>query len=442
MGQRMHYRRGVSLLFLLIATSASAEWTPRARLDYSGLEKEMSARSNGQLAGIWGSAAVYIGAALRKVRFRRNTHSSGVEYLVSRTGRKTSPLVVFFPGAFGDATSAGGLMVARQVRRSRNHVVILPNPWGENFQTSRPRFMPGDFESEARAMLEIVEAAIDFIGRERISGIHFIGESYGGFLAPATAHAMNRRGSYKVKSVMSISVPFQVGNAVDVIDRMSDQNEASYFDGGCRQVLVDFFRRIGFVFELIVHPNRNEFYAKECIACSDGIFAYQAFQQPLFELGKSLQARIPSPKWAANSESYWLRKMRFRDLSEVFYGISIDDIVTRDSANLAYWLTLIREEGTRPLALFALDDPLNPPPGVGRYEVIPPFRPDEALVLTRGGHLGFRGSSGYRKILRHQYRLSPASGASADQPDDALDNDPAAAGDGLDAEDETSPEEV
>ncbi|MBS1963605.1 MAG: hypothetical protein JST04_15430 [Bdellovibrionales bacterium] len=457
----MHFQRGntarpllvLALLFGLAGSALGAAddengWNAAARRDYAKLEAQMAARKNGELAGVWGAMGVEAGGLLRGLRFKKVEYRNGedfdpegksIEYLVTRTGRKVSPLVVFFPGVFGDARGAGGLLVARQVRRARNHAVILPNPWGENFQNARPRFFPGEFDREAKALGGIVNAAIEFIGPERISEIHFVGESHGGFLAPATAAIINREGKYHVSSVTSISVPFHIGNAVNALDEMADEGEKAYFEGGCK---LTFVRALGFVYEMLRNPKTVEVYSKDGTPCSKAIFAFMGFEKPLFSLAKKVNERAPSAAWAAEPESYWERKVRFRDLGPLFYGKPTREIVGQASADLGTWLNAARAEGVRTLALVAKDDPLNPPPEIGSFKVIGSYDPRDILVLSKGGHLGFRGSRFYRKIVRDQFKIAvnapptaAVDGTSAEAPDDALDNDVRPANDDYAAED-------
>lgn len=455
MGILMHSLRGNSALFLagffpllslFWSSSVRADWNPDARRDFARLEKRMENRKNGEIDGIIGAAAVEMGGLIRTMRFRRNYYRNDVdyekdgqplEYLVTRTGRKVSPLVVYFPGVFGDAKNSGSLMAGRQFRRARDHVILLPNPWGQNFQNAHPKFMPGDFNREAKAMLDVINEGIRFIGKDRISEIHFYGESYGGFLATATAHAMNSQGFYHVKTVASVSVPYHIGNAIAVLDGLADRDENAYFDGGCALTMNHLFEIVGFVYELIATPRTSEIYGRHGMACSSAIFSYSGFEQPLFQLSKSLAARSRSAEWLSKPESYWERKIRFRVFGEMFFGTSIDKILSKNSATLSYWLKKIRGEGTQPLALIANDDPLNPPPGVGSHKVINSYAPNEILVLSQGGHLGFRGNNCFKRLLRDQYRFT-APEDDSDQPDNALDNDPQVASDEFTADDEES----
>jgi predicted alpha/beta-fold hydrolase len=455
----MHYFRGSLILpFLLLFpfsaladdSNVAAGWSPKAFSDYEKLEEKTAGRTNGELAGVWGGIGVDLAGILRSFRFRRNEYRNEVDYapdgapityLVSRTSRKVSPLAVYFSGIFGDATGSGALQVGRQLRRARNHVVMLPNPWGNDFQAAHPNFMPGDFDREARAMADLLKDAIHFIGPDRISDIHFYGESYGGFLGPATAAYLNREGKYHVKSVTSVSVPYQIGNAVDALDQMADQSETAYFDHGCESAMHNFFRLIGFAFELLEDPHHSDVYSKEGTGCSQSVFAYMAFEQPLVNLGKNLNARKPSAVWATKNEAFWNRKLRFRDIGNLFFGVSSESVVGRDSANLAYWIDQLRGQGTKTLALIAKDDPLNPAPGIGSYKVMAAYTPAEVLILSKGSHLGFRGNRFYTKLIRDQFRAGDVDqtvnldteAADTSAPDDSLDNDPAPPVDGLDA---------
>ena len=423
------------------AAPGGTEWSVAARRDFAALERRMEARPNGKLSGAWGSFGVEIGGRLRSKRFKHRffkydpefqAEAPPIEYLVSRTGRSVSPLVIYFPGVFGDATSAGGLLAARMFRRARNHVVVLPNPWSRDFQAARPKFMPGQFDHEAAVMVEMIRDAIAFIGPERISELHFFGESYGGFLAPATAKAYNESGFGHVKSVTSVSVPYQIGNAIEVLDRLSDRQEANYFDKGCGVQAKNFFNLVGFVYQMIVNPNRDEIYTRDGTPCSAALFSYVAFEQPLYRMAKEVNERAHFPAWEAHPDSYWMRKARFQTIGPIFYDAPIESILGASSANLAYWVDSARGQGTSTLALIAKDDPLNPPPGVGSYEVIDAYEPAEILVLSKGGHLGFRGTKEYRRLLRDRYRDAQVAPEDANAPDYSLDNDPSAATDGYD----------
>jgi pimeloyl-ACP methyl ester carboxylesterase len=413
----------VPAFFLLFSSNGRAGdfvWNADAKRDFSKLEDRMKHRPNAELSAIWSAGGIGVGGVFRAGRFRRRGYGNDVdyfpsgkpiEYLVTRTGRQVSPLVVYFPGVFSDATDSGALLAARQLRRARNHVVILPNPWGKNFQSAQPRFLPGEFDREGRAMAEIIHDAIRFIGSHRISEIRFFGESYGGFLAAVTAHFLNTEHQldevpYHVSVVTSISPPFQFGNAVFSLDRMADLNEKNYFDEGCRRKTSRLLGIVGFAFQMLAKPDRDEIYTRDGVPCSDAIFSYSAFEQPLYKMMTGINARTPIPGWDSRSESDWSRKIRFHDIGPLLYGMPSDRIMSQDAASLSFWIDLIRGEGTGSIALEAKDDPLNAPNGP--YPAVNPYRADEFLMLPHGGHLGFRGYAPYRRLIRDTFKKTTA----------------------------------
>ncbi len=429
----------------LTALPADAHWNTQARSQFNRLERAVSQYGNDELGGIRGAAAVELGSLFRSFHFRKwhvrdpaNFNSTGnpIELVVSRTGRKVSPLVVFFPGIFGDARSGGSLMVGRQARRARNHTLLLPNPWGSQFQSAYPKFMPGNFEREAQTMVGLISEGIRRIGPERISGIHFVGESYGGFLGAMTARYALESGAFTVESVLSISVPFHIGNAIGALDELADRHRSAYFERGCDPSTQNWTRLVGFMFELVSRPAASdELYGEGETLCSGPIFTYLGFQQPLFHLAKTLHERAPSAEWERRPESEWMERLRFRDFGDIFFERDLDEIVSEDSATLQYWVEKLRAQGVTTLALVAKNDPLNPPPGVGSDNVIDAYPPNDILVLRSGGHLGFRGEPAYRKLLRKQLR-APATAiaienASDESFDQDLDNDSAPADDGM-----------
>jgi pimeloyl-ACP methyl ester carboxylesterase len=391
---------------------ANASWKPAAVRQFRKLEEKVRHYENDELQAIRSSAKVDLSAPLRTLRFRkqefRDSETFGTDgktsyYLYSRTGRKVSPLVIFFPGVFGNPASGSSVMVGRQLRRARNHVVILPNPWGSVFQRARPNFMPGDFEAEARAMVRMAKHAIARIGPDRISRVEFLGESYGGFLAPVTAAVLSQTGDFDVRSVTSVSVPYHVGNAISAIDKLADENEDAFFEQGCRWKIKGIFRLVGFAYELLLNHKDVETYARKSVGCSSAIFAYVGFQQPLYALAEDLSRRTRNADWPKDAGEEWRRKLRFRDFGNLFFGRDTIQIISRDSANLGYWTGLLNRRGIETRALVAADDPLNPPPGVGTQRVILSYEKDDLLVLSSGGHLGFRGEGRYRRLLRAQY---------------------------------------
>jgi pimeloyl-ACP methyl ester carboxylesterase len=419
------------------AHDANAGWKPAAVRQFRKLDEKVRKSENDELQAIRSSAKVDLSAPLRSLRFRKEeyrdaeTFGPGGEeayYLYSRTGRKVSPLVIFFPGVFGNPMSGGSLMVGRQLRRARNHVVILPNPWGSVFQKARPNFMPGDFEAEARAMVRMAKHAIDRIGRDRISRVEFFGESYGGFLAPVTAAILSKSGDFDVRSVTSVSVPYHVGNAIRAIDTMADESEDEFFEGGCRWKVQGIFRLVGFVYELLLNRKDSETYARKTVGCSRAIFAYVGFQQPLYALAEDLSRRTRNEKWPEDPGDEWRRKLRFRDFGNLFFGKNTIQMISRDSANLGYWTDLLNRRGIATRALVAKNDPLNPPPGVGVQRVVLSYKKDDLLVLSSGGHLGFRGEGHYRRLIRAQYnaRNEGQNHDETEGPDEDFDNSPAA----------------
>jgi pimeloyl-ACP methyl ester carboxylesterase len=422
----------------VFSPSADAHWKPAALRQYEKLGEQLKRVKNDELQAIRGSAKVDVSAPIRSLRFRRidyrdpevfSNSDTSPHYLMSRTGRKVSPLVVFFPGVFGDPMSGGAVMVGRQLRRARNHVVVLPNPWGSVFQSAHPTFMPGDFEAEARAMVGMVNDAIRRIGPERISRVEFLGESYGGFLAPVTAAVVAKSGDFRVESVTSISVPYHIGNAIRAIDTMADESEKAFFELGCGSRVKNAFRLVGFAYELLLRRKGTETYARGATGCSQAIFVYFGFQQPLYALAEDLSRRTNRTDWLHEPGVVWRRKLRFRDFGNLFFGKDTIEIISQDTANLAYWTKLLNQAGIETRALVAANDPLNPPPGVGIRRVVLSYAKEELLVLPTGGHLGFRGERHYRLLLRAQFNArdeGPSSFEAEEGPDGDLDDSAAA----------------
>lgn len=110
-------------------------------------------------------------------------------------------IMVFLPGLGEGLSGLTGNYVMESIKhRKKYHILTIPNPWSSDYLKFQPKATIADFESEAKAILEIVRAAKEqiFLKEGRIkdeiadlsvfqSRVHLLGISYGGFLSVVSA---------------------------------------------------------------------------------------------------------------------------------------------------------------------------------------------------------------------------------------------------------------
>ena len=394
--------------FFLIHVTAFAQslnWGPSAR-DWVQNFRDHPEVSNPMrdpfIAAGWGALRAHKlfhwGLEYRGRRWLENDHfdnEKGIRVLL-RAQKKRAPLIVFSPGIFNSTKDPMVLRAIRNFRRRGYHVVALPNSWSPEYIKFNPRFQPGDLEAEAKVVLQVAREAKRFIGEEKVSGVHLVGESYGaGLSAIATALDAESVDPIIDGTVTLFSPPLDVLVSMKLMDDGLDKYQSLYQEHCRGRALVSMWE--------VMHSRSYDDLSPKTVECAAATVAYVGFHDLLSLTARTLhkQGRVKEElgKYLTKDE---IQNLRFSSFFRHFLPDCNQGILD-GVGDVAKWIHRAESQGSHRIKILTTaDDFLN---DSSLWSRLDDLGPERLIVLPWGGHLGYIAQEGFQKFLDLSFGL-------------------------------------
>lgn len=312
---------------------------------------------------------------------------------------KQAPVMFFIPSAFNNLDEKIPRQFMERFTKLGMHTFIVPNPWGTDYVSRKPRTITGHIEAEARVLYGVFKSAHKYLKSQDLTmgDFHISGVSYGAFLsgmiAALAASDVSGEG-IAFKSVTMISPPLKMGESLNHLDSILDET-------------IDYTS--------MWFPRLARKYLSLCRIDADdvgnyshqdamGLAAAQGFHAELIE---SLHLydklwnlnTIPRNFWGKLSLKYrrWRQQMSFGNYFRT-YNRGAAEIIDGPKGNLLHWIEQTRQKSdTRIQVLLASDDFLNDTKS--RKSLALNLEASELIELPTGGHFGFRALPWFNQFL-------------------------------------------
>lgn len=393
----------LGILGAVVASAAptSAEWSDEAlALARSYSEEPFAAAElmdDPWIATAWGALKArrfFKFGGVSEARVPSKYFEKGYLRVVFRPYPGPAPLIVFAPGIFNNLKDPTCQRAVKTFARRGYHVVVVPNSWGVDYASHRPRFLPGDFQAEARVLLAVIRNVRDRLGPRQIESINIVGESYGAVLS-AVAAALDAESKAPLidGNVTLFSPPVDVRLSLPLMDQLLDANEDTYREH-CRK------RGMWAVLDVIrakvmedIRPRTKE--------CVESLLVFEGFHKWLKALARGLvKHKLVDPALAERYDSRALQTIRFTTFERDFTPANYERILEGEGS-LPYWVSRAERAGfTRIRILAAMNDFLNKP---WQWEELAGLGSRRLLLLPTGGHLGYIGLPWFQTMLAASY---------------------------------------
>ncbi len=315
---------------------------------------------------------------------------------------KKAPVMFFIPGAFTNLDEKMPKHFIDRFTKLGYHVFVVPNPWGTQYVSRKPKTITGHIEAEAYTLYDVFKKAHRYLTEKGYANgeYHISGVSYGAFLSAMISGiaASDPAQVVSFKSTTIISPPLDLGLALDNLDSVLDET-------------VDYtsmwLPRLARKYLSICRVDMDDVgrYSKRDamgLAASQGFHVNLINSLRLYDKLWNLNT-IPGNFWGAFSRSYrrWRKEMSF---SKYFrqYNRGAAQIVDGPKGKLSYWIAMAREHSdTRIQVLMASDDFLNT--DYTKSVVRNDLNEGELIELPTGGHFGFRALPWFDELLERAF---------------------------------------
>ena len=143
-------------------------------------------------------------------------------YLRTSTSQLKRPLVIVFPGIYGNHRGQVTPIVLNHLEESDYHIASLPNFLNHWYVKAAPQYSDQNFSQLDRDVaFYFIEKLVDTIGASRISQVTLIGESLGAFLAVSLGEKYKRLKSFngvKLKNLILMWPPLNLAKSLNAFD--------------------------------------------------------------------------------------------------------------------------------------------------------------------------------------------------------------------------------
>lgn len=317
----------------------------------------------------------------------------------SRGKLKKAPVMFFIPSAFNNLNDKMARQFMDRFTQMGMHTFVVPNPWGTDYVSRKPRTITGHIEAEARVLYDVFKSAHKYLQSQNLTmgDFHISGVSYGAFLSGMISALAANDASVEAihfKSVTMISPPLKLGASLNHLDAILDETidyTAMWFPRLARK----------YISLCRVDANDVGHYSHQDAM---GLAAAQGFHA---ELIKSLHlydklwnlGTIPRNFWGKLSRKYrrWRQQMSFGTYFKT-YNRGAAEIIDGPKGDLLYWIEETRQKSdARIQVLLASDDFLNDVKA--RKSLAHRLDSSELIELPTGGHFGFRALPWFDQFL-------------------------------------------
>lgn len=393
---------------LILANSALAGWNEEALRWQDDYDFKMD---DGFLSTVWGSchspnpsynridARVHNWNVVSNELYFR-TLPTKMALVEDNRGRvKKAPVMLFVPGAFSNLNEKMPKHFMDRFTRLGYHTIVVPNPWGTDYISRKPRTITGHIEAEAGVLFTVLKRVKEYMDDMNYSNgdIHVSGVSYGAFLS-AMLGGMAAEEGIELKSVTMISPPLKLGKSLDHLDYILDET-------------------VNYTTMWI--PKLLKKYVSLCRVDSDGVGNYshkdamglaaaQGFHTELIESLRLYDRlwnldTIPQNFWSRLTGKYrnWRKTMSFGKYFRL-YNRGASEIIDGPRGDILYWINRARSNPeTEIQMLLASDDFLNDERMIKSLET--ELSHEELIELPRGGHFGFRALDWFDDFLERAF---------------------------------------
>jgi hypothetical protein len=268
--------RLITFLAFLFTTPVSAQWSAnsikimKSKMDYIDYTKPA-------FISYWGGVKRFLkgeGLNGEEYNFSSTLLKNELEvYIYKSKQKQKNPLIVFFPGIYGNFSGQLSPYLINIFEKGGYHVFSFPNFLHESYIKAQPLYTEENtIKLDSLVALELIEKAIKEIGRENISHVSFVGESLGAFLAASTGQYINQFNELKkmVKNILLLWPPLNLPKTLmrfdeNIIKTRETHNQCNYF--------INFYRK--FMFYLVQEKPHE--YSETDEMCLDAEMYHGAF---------------------------------------------------------------------------------------------------------------------------------------------------------------------
>jgi len=316
---------------------------------------------------------------------------------------KKAPVIFFIPGAFTNLDEKMPKHFVDRFTRLGYHTFVVPNPWGTQYVSRKPRTITGHIEAEANVLYGVFKRAHEYLVSKGYTNgeFHIAGVSYGAFLSAMISGiaASDPERTLSFKSTTIISPPLNLGESLNNLDSVLDET-------------VDYtsmwFPRLAKKYLSICRVDVDDVgkYSKKDamgLAASQGFHVNLINSLRLYDKLWDLDS-IPGNFWGKLSRKYrsWRKSMSFSRYFRV-YNKAAGKLADGPKGEITYWIEMARENSdTNIQVLMAQDDFLNSNRAKGLIES--KLLSDELIELPTGGHFGFRALPWFDHFLEKAFK--------------------------------------
>ncbi len=309
---------------------------------------------------------------------------------------KLKPLVVIFPGTFGDESNGQSISIARIYVRKNYHVLSMANPLAPSYIKAKLRVAPLDLPHQAVLFSKAIELAIHKVGAANISSIHFIGVSYGAFLATVVASLNGKIAQLPIKTLSLVSPPLHFGKAIQRLDNMLDRSQ-EVWDSQLERKLP-----WGDLWQLLTN-NASIFIPEAFHYRAEAIFSHLGFRIQAADAFETFNriwklSMIPTSQ---REKKQWRDRLRiFKEVGR-FSPRGAAFLNSKKLSDFGYWIAKVKQLGIANVSIISsLDDPLNDSKDWSTNSFA--NLKNETFLLKKGGHCGFLKHKLFKSALYYR----------------------------------------
>lgn len=292
---------------------------------------------------------------------------------------KEPVLYVYIPGIFNNVSEGQTRRAFTRMASLGKNVLVLPNPWGTDYISSKPLHKPGDLLREAESLHDITLSFIATSGLPKQTEVRLFGASYGGFLATVYANVDRGLGTDIVHpEVYVFSPPLNMRDTISNIDQLMFED--------------DFFNQeigdadLAFLFLDYVFAKSFEDLEAKSRILSQTVAVREGFKGP-FRDALSMYFK-EHPDFKPKKKDYYFSSY-LRSLAP-----ELDELLSSRIADITYWVAEGEASGLDIKVLSTTNDFLNSYVWPGSYS------DQHFWFFQNGGHLGFIEMIEFEKFLR------------------------------------------
>lgn len=406
--------RAVLLVLFLLALGVRSAWAGWSDAAFNYQDSYNFDVDDGYLSTVWGSChspnpkwnkmrAKLINWNVTTDELYYRTLPTKMALTLDHRGRvKKAPVMFFIPGAFTNLDEKMPKHFIDRFTRLGYHVFVVPNPWGTQYVSRKPKTITGHIEAEAYTLYDVFKRAHRYLSEKGYTNgeFHISGVSYGAFLSAMISGiaASDPARIVSFASTTIISPPLDLGLSLNNLDFVLDETvdyTSMWLPKLARKYLSICRVNVG---------NLGRYSKRDAmgLAASQGFHVNLINSLRLYDKLWDLNT-IPGNFWGGLSRRYrqWRKNMSF---SRYFreYNRGAAAIVDGPKGKINYWIAMARENSdTRIQVLMAQDDFLNTEftKGVVRNDL----NEGELIELPTGGHFGFRALPWFDELLERAF---------------------------------------